>query len=181
MSKFISKITKIGFWALTATFLLSGTKPDRQKSLVSGVTYDYSLEVSGSLNRSFSGVIVFETATETTSKGVPFSTLKLKFNSSESVFSHSLEFLIAKENTEKILDKGRYDVIRNQNGLLNYFDGVFGFANINVLGELPFFAKSGKIQINHLDKNMIAGSLDIRLNNAVDQSIHIKGNFETKK
>ncbi len=143
MSKFILKIVKLGLWVLVPTLFISGTKLDDHLTLTSNVDGDYTMQVTGNLNNKLSGAVSFETATATTSKGISFSTLKLKLDNKESGLPHSMEFLISKENTFNLLPIGTYKVLRNQEGFLNYFDGVFGFANINALGELPLFAQNG--------------------------------------
>jgi hypothetical protein len=163
------------------TLFLSGTKLDEKSQKSSTDIYDYSIQISGDLNGSLSGEIDFEDTIETTSKGVHFSTLKLKFNNMDETFQHSIEFLIAKENMNRLLGVGAYKVINNKYGMLNYFDGVFGYVNIDTIGELPLFAKRGKIKIYSLSKTEILGSLDVVLNNTDGQSVHIKGNFKANK
>lgn len=181
MPNFFMKMTKLGFWILTATLFLSGAKLEKRSQLELTVYKDYQIQVSGSLNKSFNGNLEFETAIETTSKGISVSTLKLKLINKDTTLPHTIEFLVARENMEMILPKGSYTVARNDEGLLNYFDGVFGVANINALGELPLFAKSGRIQIDFLDENSLKGTLNVKLKNSVGKSIHVKGNFATTK
>ncbi|MFS4492940.1 hypothetical protein [Maribacter sp. 2308TA10-17] len=180
---FNSKMIKTGVLTLVATLMLSGTKYDEQLSSTPTPTsyFDYTIQVSGSLNNSFTGMIDFETAVKTTSKGIPFSILELKLSGGEEVFYHSFEFLISREHKKEVLAPATFEITKNQSGLLNNFDGVFGFANINELGELPLFAKSGEIQIEHLDETTIKGSLDIKLNNAAGKYVHLKGDFRAKK
>lgn len=181
MSKFFSKIAKIGLWVLVPTLFLSGTKLDNQSSSTILVNGDYTMQITGNLNNKLSGVFDFETAIETTSKGITFSTLKLKLDSRESVLPHSMEFLISKENTTDLLPAGTYKVSGNQEGFLNYFDGVFGFANINALGELPLFAKSGEVQIDYLDNTTVKGTLRLNMSNTIGKSVQIRGSFVATK
>lgn len=172
-----SKIAKLALWVLVPVVFISGTKTDNHLS--SGVSLDkgYTMQMTGNLNESFSGMINFETSFITTSKGVSFSILKLKLDNKESIVPHSMEFLISKENTAEVLPAGRYKVLKSQEGLLNYFDGVFGFANINVLGESPLFAKGGEIQIDYLDKITINGTFNITMSNTMGKSVQMKGKF----
>jgi hypothetical protein len=88
-----------------------------------------------------------------------------------------MEFLISKENTAGMLPTGTYEVSRNQEGLLNYFDGVFGFANIAALGESPLFAKSGKIKIDYLDDRTVRGNISIQMTNSLGKRVGINGDF----
>lgn len=176
-SNIFSKIAKLVLWVLVPTLFISGTKLENLPPSEG----DYMMQITGNLSDSFSGGVDFETASVTTSKGISFSTLKLKFDNKESIASHSLEFLISRENTSGVLSTGTYEVSRNQEGLLNYFDGVFGFANINVLGESPLFAKSGKIQIDYIDNTTVKGKISIQMTNSIGKSVGVNGNFTVKK
>lgn len=181
MSRFFLKIAKIGLWVVVPTLFISGTKLDSQQSSVRLIDGDYTIEITGNLNNRLSGVVYFETAVETTSKGISFSTLKLKLDHKEPVLPHSMEFLISKENTSARLAAGTYKVSGNQDGFLNYFDGVFGFANINALGELPLFAKDGEVQIDYLDDTTVKGALNITMSNTIGKTVQIRGNFAATK
>lgn len=177
MSQFFSKIAKIVLWVLVPTLFISGTKLDNELSLPALIDEDYTIQITGNLNNNLSGEVDFETAIEKTSKGISFSTLKLKLDNIESALPHSMEFLISKENTTDLLPSGTYEVSLKEEGFLNYFDGVFGFANINAMGELPLFAQSGEIQIDYLDKTTVKGSLSIQMSNTIGKAVQIKGNF----
>lgn len=179
MLQFISKLAKIGLCILVPTLFMSGTKLD--KGLVSArLDNENSIQLTGSLNKNLSVAIGFETAIQTTSKGIAFSTLKLKLENNE-VLPHAIEFLIAKENSKQPLSKGTYKVSSSHKGLLNYFDGVFGFANIDALGELPLFANKGEIRIDTLNDTNVEGSIKIQMIDAVGKSISINGNFIATK
>lgn len=181
MPAFFIKITKLGLWVLIATLFLSGARFEKYPLSGSLSYFDYHLQVSGSLNQRFHGNIEFETAIETTNKGISVSTLKIVLIDKEGVLPHNIEFLIARENMTTVLSEESYSIGRNKEGLLNYFDGVFGVANIKALGELPLFAKSGRIQIDFLDEMSVQGSLNVKLINSDGQSIHLKGNFAARK
>ena len=97
MSKFVTTIANLGLWVLVPTLFISGAKLDSEPfdTLAEG---EYIMEVSGNLNENLSGVIKFETAVETTSRGKSFSTLKLKFDNKNEPLPHSVEFLISVED-----------------------------------------------------------------------------------
>jgi len=180
MPQFFSKLAKISLCVLLPTLFMSGTK--MEKGLVStSLDTNNFIRLTGSLNKNLSVTIGFETAIETTSKGTSFSTLKLKLENNDEVLPNSIEFLIAKENAKQPLSKGTYKVSPSHEGLLNYFDGVFGFANVKALGELPLFAKSGEIRIDMLNDTNVEGSIRIQMRNAVGKSININGNFIASK
>ncbi|MFK7814513.1 MAG: hypothetical protein AB8B59_18600 [Maribacter sp.] len=181
MSKALSKLATIILLVIVSTFFISGTNIDRKLSVDTSVVDDYTMEITGNLNTNLNGVIDFETGIQTTSKGISFSMLKLKLTNDKNVLPHSIEFLISQENGANILPTGVYKVSRNQESILNYFEGVFGFANINALGELPLFTQSGEIQIKYLDDSMVEGTLRVLMSNTVGKSIRIAGNFTVKK
>lgn len=181
MLLFFSKFVKLNLWVFVSTLFISGTKLDHQQSFKTLVDGDYIMQITGNLNNNLSGVVDFETTTETTSKGISFSTLKLKLEHTGIVLPHSMEFLISREGTTTVLPAGTYKVSRKENGLLNYFDGVFGFANINALGEQPLFAESGEIHIDYLNNTTLKGTLSIFMSNSIGKSVRIKGSFIAKK
>lgn len=181
MSHYFLKIFKIGLLVIVSTLFISGTKLDGQLSSSIPINDDYTLRISGNLNNYISGIVNFETAIETTSKGTSFSTLQLKLQDEESLLPHSIEFLISKENTKDILPVGTYKISKGQESFLNYFDGVFGFANINALGESPLFAKSGEIQIDYLDGNTVKGNLSVVMSNTAGRYVRIRGHFKATR
>lgn len=174
-------MAKLGLWIFVPTLFISGTKLNNELYSKTLVKEDYTMQITGNVNHDLSGVIDFETAVETTSKGILFSTLKLKLDNNEQVLPHSIEFLISREITAELLPVGTYKVSKEREGFLNYFDGVFGFANINALGELPLFAESGEIEIHYLDKTTVKGKLNIQMSNTIGRSVRIKGDFTSTK
>ncbi len=181
MTQFFVKIAKLALWVLVPTLFISGTKLDNRLVSTAHNYRDYNMQITGNLNNDLSGKVDFETSIVTTSKGVSFSTLKLKFDNQERFLEHSMEFLISKENTSGKFKSGTYEITRRQEGLLNYFDGVFGYANIDALGELPLFAKSGRIEIEYVDDIKVQGRLSVQMGNSIGNSVQIKGDFIATK
>jgi hypothetical protein len=91
--------------------------------------------------------------------------------------THSLGFLICDQDNAKEIQRGSYKVPGKIEGFLNYFDGVFGFANIKALGEQPFFAESGRIVIADVGSVILHGKIDVQLENPEGKRLSIKGNF----
>ena len=172
------KLFKISTVILIPLLFLSGVKPDYVK-----VTKDvklvgsYSLRSTGTINSNFTGDIVFETSEHNSNENESFSTLKLKLVD----YNHSMDFLISKKNASHKISPGTYKVTNDSDGFLNYFEGVFGYANIDESGEMPFFTSEGEIKIKYIDSKTVHGFLKIDLDNANNESIHIEGNFIAKK
>jgi hypothetical protein len=114
---------------------------------------------------------------ETAADGTQVSTLRLTLQNSKNVTAHTLNFLISRENESRQLSTGTYKISKNIDGFLNHFDGVFGFANIGILGELPFFAEQGKITVFETGKDNMRGTIDISLKNANGNQLTLRGNF----
>ena len=92
-----------------------------------------------------------------------------------------MDFLISKKNASHKISPGTYKVTNDSDGFLNYFEGIFGYANINESGEMPFFTNEGEIKIKYIDSKTVHGFLKLYLDNANNESIHIEGNFIAKK
>ena len=60
MLQFFSKIAKICLWVLVPTLFISGVRIEPLRTLAAPVDGDYTLQVTGNLNKSFSGSIAFE-------------------------------------------------------------------------------------------------------------------------
>ncbi len=75
------------------------------------------------------------------------------------------------------IGNGRHEISGNIEGFLNYFDGVFGFANLNEFGELPFFAKNGAVTIDNIEDKILKGSINVVFENINEESVAIAGNF----
>jgi hypothetical protein len=177
MSLFFLKITKLSILILIPALFISGSQLDDLKSNELGNDNGYVMQVEGNLNEKFTGIVSFETTVESEFKDTSFATLKLRLRTENHILAHSIEFLISKENTTDILPAGVYKISKNKEGFLNYFDGVFGFANIEALGELPLFAESGKIQIDYLDDSRVKGKLNIQMSNTNGKFVQLNGDF----
>lgn len=177
MSPIFFKTIKMAFWAIVPFFFISrglGGNGFKEKVLLEG---SYTLKTSGDFNKELAGIVDFETSIETSVNGSQFSTLKLNLKNKNRYPLHSLEFLISKQNKENRIPIGSYGIVHNIDGFLNCFDGAFGFANINDLGEAPFFAHKGKIIINKFSNNSMRGTISVSLKNLYGKRIYVTGSF----
>ncbi len=168
---------KLVLW--TAVSLLFVSHNVSYKDEVDYIDLDgtYALRTAGAHDLELNGRINFESALEVTANGSYFATLKLNLESSSKDRRHSMGFLISKQDRAKPIGAGTYRISRDIDGFLNRFDGVFGFANIEADGELPYFATRGKVGILRLTKNKLRGSIDIELENANGKQLIIRGDF----
>ncbi|MGB5498661.1 MAG: hypothetical protein WBM77_07005 [Maribacter sp.] len=181
MYHFIVKSLKTSIWILLPLLFISGTKGSQDSYRSNYSEGRYELQVSGALEQQLCGVVYFENTLETNNQGIPFATLSLMFIENESLDQHSMELLISKQNQSNPIKKGKYGVAEKIEGLLNDFDGVFGFANLGSIGEEPFFAKQGKVVITKITELGLKGYLDITLNCNKGTRIFINGSFSATR
>lgn len=124
--------------------------------------------------------VQYRTKFEKLNEGGFYNTLMLSFGGEKNSSQATIEFLISEKGKSKKLSKGIYP-ISEIDGFINNFDGVFGVANVNRLGEKPFFAKKGFIQINELNIKGVKGYMDVTLVNEVGTTIRVTDNFDTYK
>ncbi len=177
MPSIFIKAIKIGLLAMMPLFLISNTKVEGYLDDTMILEGSYSLQVRGNLNQELKGVVSFETNIKAAADGTPFSTLELKLSNSSYRVRHSMGFLISRQNRSHEITVGTYRVAENIDGFLNDFDGVFGFANLDAMGELPFFAQKGKIIITRLTEDTLEGSMVVTLYNSNGKLIKVNGNF----
>lgn len=181
MPSLLYKTVKLIFWAI-APFLFVSSGVDgayvEEPLLKEG---GYLLKTSGDFNRELVGEIFFDTYLETSVSGKTFSTLRLNLKNEDNTPLHTLEFLISKQNDKRGVSTGSYTIIPQIDGFLKCFDGAFGVANIVALGEVPFFARKGKIVIGQIEKNRIKGVISAHLHSPNGKRIFVSGNFSAVK
>ncbi|MEK6152680.1 hypothetical protein WIW50_05450 [Flavobacteriaceae bacterium 3-367] len=175
----MTRIANIGLWVAILTLFTSYTTHEDASAMLgdSPIAGNYSIRATGDFNVELTGGVAFEIAQETASDGTPFATLKLNLKGNDGESHHDLGFLISQQNQSEPITAGTYRVPGSIDGFLNYFDGVFGFANVKKWGELPFFAQRGKISIRSIEADYLQGSMEIRLQNANGKTINLTGNF----
>ncbi|WP_461443483.1 hypothetical protein [Maribacter sp.] len=119
----------------------------------------------------------FDTGVETTYDGTEFTTLNLHMQNEYMSAPHSVEVIISKKSDSGVIGPGKYKVVKDKDGFLNYRDGVFGFLDSKDSDKLPFFAHFGEITIAELDDDEVNGHLNMYFKNAVGDSIHMRGEF----
>lgn len=171
------KSLKVGLLVILALIFTSSNSIEEKsdkKILVGGI---YMLNIAGEREIKLEGTLNFETAIERSSNGKEYSVLKLFLNDGQELPVHSLGFFLSKQYQSMKIGDGRYEISENIEGFLNYFDGVFGFANINEFGELPFFAKNGAVTIDNIKDKILEGSINVVFENINKESVAVTGNF----
>ena len=149
-----------------------------EKKASSKLNYDDSRDenavlVKVNFNPFFEEKVNFETFIEIDRKRRATSFMKLKLGRKNQNFADSIEIVISKENSTEKISKGSY-LVSQEAKEFSYF---YGFANIKALGELPFFAKNGKVHIDFVNDAKVEGTLSVNLRNANGKLIKLEGDF----
>lgn len=177
MPRNILKSVRLTIWFVIPFVFTSHISPIDGSDALVVAEGSYHLRASGYQPMALQGTVVFSTVRAVSSRGKPYATIKLdlRHNGKEKV--HSLGFLIRKQNWDEELEEGKYRVPVEIDGFIKDFEGVFGFANIKELGELPFFAVDGDIDISYKGPKFLRGDMQIKLRNSEGKHLNIKGEF----
>jgi hypothetical protein len=171
MIPIVGKSTKLFFFGFIPFFLFySGSKPTVDYPALKSGSFQFS--VTGKYNLKIKGVATFQYGAEEDELGNRRNKLMLNFVPNGNAEVQTIEFVIAQNE----MLTGYYR-IKTLNGLINGFDGVYGFADIDGLNELPFFIKTGGVRIIKNYNDAIDGSLEVQFKNANEESLNIKGSF----
>ena len=178
MYQFLLKSSKLFLLGLLPLLCISSIDSDQ------GVAQDFAENnwlrmVTEDTIQELEGKMSFEHIVENFKDGQYFNSLKLRLSSSSGEIPNDVEFIISKENKISRLPIGHYKV-NPIDGFINHFDGVFGVANINSMGERPFFAANGTIHILKIESNNVAGRMNMTLSNGDGSTIKIVGKFEAE-
>lgn len=181
MLHFIIKTGKIGFWVLLPLFLISNTGVAYELPAAPIENGDYRLAATGAFDKVLIGHIVFDKEVDSISGGKQLVKIELQLDHIEATTAHSMGFLLTKHADGSDDLKGNYEVSAKAGGFSANVEGVFGFADINALGEQPFFADYGSVQISSLNDKLLHGDLNITLRSFEGKTIDITGSFIATK
>ncbi|SIQ08881.1 hypothetical protein [Maribacter ulvicola] len=172
----LGKPLKMFCFGFIPLILLAGaSKRDFEKLRLDKGTCSFNID--GKLSFHLNGVANFQNKTEVDKFGNKTDKLLLIFNTCDDKKIQTLEFVIAsKAKGSQGLPEGKYK-IKNLNRLMNNFSGVYGFADLREVSELPFFIKSGDIIITESFSNKVDGKLEVQLQNAEGELLNVKGSF----
>lgn len=180
MSHLIIKLVKWGLWGIILMFVSShGSASDPSAADVPEKGF-YVLTTNAPETRELEGQIVYEKVLQQSSDGAQ-TLWKLHLSNTASESPHYMGLFIAASGAGGQLQGGTYEINGNIEGFLQQFDGVFGFASINALGEQPFFAKRGKLTISRMGDEFLRGNLQITLKNSRGNTLAIRGHFNAGK
>ncbi|TDS18813.1 hypothetical protein DFQ03_0523 [Maribacter caenipelagi] len=174
--QFSGKFLKIFFFGIIPFILLSGgSKGDVDYLRIEKGTCSFNVE--GNINFHLDGLATFTNVTEQDKFGNTTDKLLLSFTSGTDGEIQTLEFIIAAKSKKHHGVTLGVHRIKNLDRLLNRFSGVYGFADLGSVSELPFFIKSGDIIITEIFSNKVDGKLEVQLENANGETLNVEGSF----
>ncbi|MGI9547307.1 MAG: hypothetical protein ACR2MM_08730 [Flavobacteriaceae bacterium] len=140
---------------------------------------NFELVVSGNNTLYLKGSVAIEAGEMVSSEGDFYPTLNLKLLKNGKDNGQFLNLYMANPKLSHPLKTGNYAVTENIDGFIRDFKGVFGFADIDHFGELPFFSEQGQITICDTENRRVSGRLQLKLSNSAGEIIEVKGSFVT--
>jgi len=180
MYHYILKSLKVGFWILAPLLFISNAEVVPIE-LVDNTKGSYYFSAEGAIEEALQGKVFFRTSTESTNRGIAYSSLSLEFVNQEARDPHSIQIIISKHKQLQTFKTGKYHVTENIEGFLNRFEGIFGYVNMNALSEQPFFSNKGTVVVEQISKNDVRGNINVAFMNNNGERIRIKGDFHAVK
>ncbi|MEH6746046.1 MAG: hypothetical protein V7670_04335 [Maribacter arcticus] len=176
MIPIVGKYIKLFFFGFIPLFLFSsGSKPTVDYPALKSGSCQFN--VTGKYNLIIDGVVSFHNSEEEDEWGNSRNNLILNFVPNGNAEVQTIEFVIASNRIAQDKIVTGYYRIKTLNGLINGFEGVYGFADIDGSNGLPFFIKTGGVRILKNHKDSIDGSLEVQFENANGEFLNIKGSF----
>lgn len=135
------------------------------------------LTSKGVLNTELLGKATFIQDEVISEDGHLLATLRLDFMTGKDPMESPIQFLISVDADKETITAGTYKISRYISGFIDNFDGVFGYANLSMLGETPFFSRKGQVVITEKSADAIAGTLDVILEDVQGKALHLQGDF----
>ena len=172
----ILKACKIGFWFFLPLVLISNTHYDSPLRLPVE-NGEYLLKVSGSFDTVLTGHVFYTEDMVVVERGIRMARVGLELNHAKETVDHVMRFAITKHAKVPGDLVGVHQVSTKAAGIANNLDGIFGFADIDILGEQPFFTNYGTVAITHIENGLLHGNLNLTLRNIEGQKIFVSGSF----
>ena len=174
-----SKIFKTVLFGVMPILLISGTSGDWK--LNGGSDDDALIASYGEQKVDIPSGWVFREKVEALPDGSLYPTLMLTVpeQSHRSKGFKDLQLVISDRQRANI-DNGNYQ-ISGVSSFLEHITHVFGVANYEVWGELPFFATAGNVRINYKEEQQMFGYVHLECQNQNGERIVINGPFVAHK
>ena len=169
---------KSGLWIILPLILLlfiSNRIADRPLTVDEGM---YEFLANGLAQEEISGKVAFQESEIVSKNGHLLNVLKINFKDTAINEGLNMEFLISLRSDAQSISEGKYYVNRYISGFVSEFNGVFGYANLNALGEDPYFSKTGHLNITSKSDELLQGTMKVTLEDVAGKKLQLKGSFK---
>jgi len=140
----------------------------------------FLLSAYGVANQDICGSATFSQKINEDRRGHESSQVWLRFDFSTTANHNSIEIVLSNSKIKDI-EVGRSYKFDNRSQLYADFDGIYGFADIATIDELPFFAERGTLTILAVEGNLIKGAINAEFKNASKGKIVFQGSFNANE
>lgn len=140
-------------------------------------TGDYKLTTKGATQLELQGKVAFNQLEEISNDGKMLSVLKLNFREAGKSDGLPIQFLVSVKTDKDDIAEGKYAISRYISGFASEFNGVFGYVNLGILGEQPYFSRTGHLLITDKRDELVEGTLDVTLEDVQGHKLKLEGSF----
>ncbi|MDO6516306.1 hypothetical protein [Zobellia uliginosa] len=179
--QFFIRAAKFSFWILFSFLFLSGeTVENGFVNTENNDTVYPMVSAISDVDETLAIPMVFEMNDKASKNGRLHTTLELMMNRADKN-ENIMGILVSMSSADTTNLLKKYTVRPNADSFLQDFKGVFGFVNIDDLGEKPFFAYNGTFTINEYNGLSMSGDIHIQFQNFEGQTVQVKRKFTAVK
>ncbi|CAZ95949.1 MULTISPECIES: hypothetical protein [Zobellia] len=179
--QFFIRAGKFSFWILFSFLFLSSETVEN--GFVNAENKDGvypMISAMSDVDEALAIPMVFEMNDIASKNGRLYTTLELMMNNADKR-ENVMGILVSMSSADTTNLLKKYTVRPNAESFLQDFKGVFGFVNVDDLGEKPFFAYNGTFTVNEYNGLSMSGDIHIQFQNFEGQIIQVKRKFTAVK
>ncbi|MBU3026552.1 hypothetical protein Q4603_11815 [Zobellia galactanivorans] len=179
--QFFIRAGKFSFWILFSFLFLSSETVEN--GFVNAENKDAvypMISAMSDVDEALAIPMVFEMNDIASKNGRLYTTLELMMNNADKR-ENVMGILVSMSSADTTNLLKKYTVRPNAESFLQDFKGVFGFVNVDDLGEKPFFAYNGTFTVNEYNGLSMSGDIHIQFQNFEGQIIQVKRKFTAVK
>ncbi|SIS37437.1 hypothetical protein SAMN05421766_101115 [Zobellia uliginosa] len=179
--QFFIRAGKFSFWILFSFLFLSGETLENGFVNTKNNDAVYPMvSAMSDVDETLAIPMVFKMDDKASKNGRLHTTLELMMNKADKN-ENVMGILVSMSSTDTTNLLKKYTVRPNADSFLQDFKGVFGFVNIDDLGEKPFFAYNGTFTISEYNGLSMSGDIHIQFQNFEGQTVQVKRKFTAVK
>ncbi|SHI54803.1 hypothetical protein SAMN04488513_101606 [Pseudozobellia thermophila] len=172
----------MGFWLLLPIVLISNTRTSDNRLLDDPFVEDgsYVVKAKEISDLTISGKAVFKKSALLKGQKKKFSRIEINLGPSKNGIQHTMGLVLFKQADGSNNPVGHYNVSQKTLGFSPVGEGVFGFADVGTLGELPFYTEHGTVYVSKEENGLLSGTLNLVMRNFRGKAIKITGSFRAR-